>query len=138
MRNVAISDYLLKFLLLDLPTRSDDFFYLDNGKQERAFLTANDAAQVFRFIQKKHGLYRADIKRWHGFRSRVTTEIAKQMGVVYAQKNAGHSSLKTTQGYIDSDQIDLLESVNILRPKTANNHIKNHIKNLIDFNPGEE
>ncbi len=125
-RDVSISDYLLDFLIMD--NREGDFFYLDTGSHKRAFLTANDAAQCFRFIQKKHGIYRADIKRWHGFRSRVTTEIAKKKGVVYAQKNAGHSSLRTTQGYIDSDQVEMLESVNILRPKTAKNHILNHIK----------
>jgi len=135
-RDVSISDYLLEYLLMD--PREDDFFYLDTGMKKQAFLTANDAAQCFRFIQKKHGIYDANIKRWHGFRSRVTTEIAKKKGVVYAQKNAGHSSLRTTQGYIDSDQIEMLESVNVLRPKSAKNHIKNHIKNLIDFQPSKD
>jgi len=32
----------------------------------------------------------------------------------------------------------MLESVNVLRPKSAKNHIKNHIKNLIDFQPSKD
>ena len=113
-RTVMISDRLQKEVtryIATLDSQESQCPLIASQKSKKPF-TANTLVQLFAKIYADAGIDGASSHS--GRRSFITTLAAKGVGARVLQHLAGHSSLATTQRYIDVNPQMLFEAVNLI------------------------
>lgn len=113
-RTVVVSDRLQKETaryVATIDTRGSNQPLLPSQKQGKPF-SANTLVQLFRGIYADAGIDGASSHS--GRRSFITALAARGVGARVLQHLAGHSSLATTQRYIDVNDVMLKQAVNLM------------------------